>query len=248
RVETLHRLGGAATIVRDHLHGALDELDAEEQDVAASMFEHLVTPSGTKIAHRAPDLAEYANVPEDALGRVLVALTRNRIVHSVDGSDRYEIFHDVLAEPIRAWRQQRRLERERLAARRRQRRLYVVSVVSLVALAVVAGLAVWAFSERSSARSQARHAHARELEATALQQLTNDPNQSVRLALAAVRLEPNRSAESVLRQSLNLDRLQLVVGAGGPVGAVAFPPQGDLVAASVPHVGVLVADARQRHV
>src|SRR5207249_5218925 len=124
----------------------------------------------------------------------------------------------------------------------------VVSVVSLVALAVVAGLAVWAFSERSSARSQARHAHARELEATALQQLTNDPNQSVRLALAAVRLEPNRSAESVLRQSLNLDRLKLVFGLGEPVGSVAISPQGDLIAAATPQGRVLVADAHKRRV
>jgi WD40 repeat protein len=248
RLATLRGLGGAATIVRDHLHGALEELDADEQDVAASMFEHLVTPSGTKIAHRAPDLAEYANVPEGALRNVLATLTRDRIVHSVDGSDRYEIFHDVLAEPIRAWRQQRRLELERIAARRRQRRLYVVSAASLLALAIVAGLAVWAFAERGSARSQARHARARELEATALQQLINDPNRSVRLAFAAVRLEPNRAAESVLRQSLSLDRLRLVFGVGAPVAAVAFSPKGDLVAASTQNGRVLVADAHRRHV
>ena len=248
RLATLRGLGGAATIVRDHLHGALEELDADEQDVAASMFEHLVTPSGTKIAHRAPDLAEYANVPEDALRNVLATLTRDRIVHSVDGSDRYEIFHDVLAEPIREWRQQRRLERERLAARRRQRRLYVLSAASLVALAIVAGLAVWAFAERGSARSQARHARARELEATALQQLTNDPNQSVGLALRAVRLEPSRSAESVLRQSLNLDRLQLVFGVGAPVGSVAISPKADLIAAATVDGRVLVADAHKRRV
>jgi WD40 repeat protein len=247
RLETLRRLGGATTIVRDHLHGALEKLGSRQQDVASSMFEHLVTPSGTKIAHRAPDLAEYADVPEDALRNVLGALTRDRIVHSVDGSDRYEIFHDVLAEPIRAWRQQRRLERERLAARRRQRRLYVVSAASLVALAVVAGLAVWALSERSSARAQAQHARARELEATALQQLGSDPNRSVRFALAAVRLEPGRAAESVLRQALNADRLQLVFGIGAPVRAVAISPSGDAVAASAPG-RVVVAEATRRRV
>ena len=129
-LETLRGLGGAATIVRDHLQGALAGLDADEQDVAASMFEHLVTPSGTKIAHRASDLAEYANVPEESLRRVLAAVTRDRIVHSVDGSDRYEIFHDVLAEPIRGWRDQRRLN-ERLALGAASR------------LVVLAGLALW---------------------------------------------------------------------------------------------------------
>ncbi len=244
RLETLRSLGGASTIVRDHLLRALAALPPREQDVAASMFEHLVTPSGTKIAHRAPDLAEYADVPEDSLRRVLTKLTRDRIVHSVDGSDRYEIFHDVLAEPIRAWRQQRRLERERVVARHRQRRLYVLFAASLVALGVVAGLAVWALSERSSAQAQARHARARELDATALQQITIDPNRSVAFALAAARLEPGAAAELVLRQALVADRLLLVRSAGGKVSGVAASPRGDLIAAATTTGRVLVVDPR----
>ncbi len=246
RLETLRRLGGAEAVVRDHLHGALAGLDADEQDVAANMFEHLVTPSGTKIAHRAPDLAEYANVPEDSLRRVLAALTRDRIVHSVDGSDRYEIFHDVLAEPIRGWRQQRRLERERAAARGRQRRLVALTAVAFFSLAVVAGLAVWAFSERTGAQSQARHARARELEATALQKLFVDPNRSVSLALAAARLESGPAAEAVLRQALVTDRLRLVRHPGGEVRAVAASPRGDLIAAAVAPSRVLLLDAHNR--
>ena len=246
RLETLRRLGGAEAVVRDHLHGALAGLDADEQDVAANMFEHLVTPSGTKIAHRAPDLAEYANVPEDSLRRVLAALTRDRIVHSVDGSDRYEIFHDVLAEPIRGWRQQRRLEHERAAARGRQRRLVALTAVAFFSLAVVAGLAVWAFSERTGAQSQARHARARELEATALQKLFVDPNRSVSLALAAARLESGPAAESVLRQSLITDRLRLVRHAGGEVRGVAASPRGDLIAAAVAPSRLLLLDAHNR--
>jgi WD40 repeat protein len=243
RLETLRRLGGAEAIVRDHLQGALASLDGEEQDVAASMFEHLVTPSGTKIAHRAPDLADYANVPEDVLRRVLAELTRQRIVHSVDGSDRFEIFHDVLAEPIRDWRHDRRLERARIDARRRQRRLYVFSAASLVALAIVAGLAVWAFSERSSAQSQARHARARELEATALQQLPIDPDRSVRLALKAAQREPGDAAETVLRQALIADRLQFVRHTNAVVSAVATSLDGGLVAAAAGK-SVLLSDAR----
>ena len=246
RLETLRRLGGARTFVRDHLLGALAALPSDEQDVAASMFEHLVTPSGTKIALRAPDLAEYADVPEDSLRRVLTTLTRDRIVHSVDGSDRYEIFHDVLAEPIRAWQQQRRLEHERVVLRRRQRRLYVLFAASLVALGVVAGLAVWALSERSSAQAQARHAHARVLEATALQQLTIDPNRSVRLAFAGARLEPGRVAADVLRQALIADRLRLVRHTPAAVEAVAMSPDRKLIAAAVAPNRVFLIDTRTR--
>jgi WD40 repeat protein len=245
-LETLRRLGGAGTIVREHLDLALAALGPLEQDVAASMFEHLVTPSGTKIALRAPDLAHYANVPQERLRRVLTTLTHDRIVHCVDGSDRYEIFHDVLAEPIRAWRQERRLEQERLAARRRQRRLATVAAMAIGALAIVAGLAVWAFSERGSARSQARQAHAQALDATALQQLTIDPNRSVRLALAAVRLKPGRVGENVLRQALIADRLRLIKYTSAPVRAVATSPRGDLIGVALADGRVLLLDAHNR--
>jgi WD40 repeat protein len=246
RLETMRALGGAETIVREHLHGALARLDVEEEDVAASMFEHLVTPSGTKIAHRAPDLAQYADVPEETLRRVLTKLSHDRIVHSVDGSDRYEIFHDVLAEPIRGWRLQRRLDRERAIAQRRQRRLLVVVALSLCALAGVGALAVWALTERGTARSQARHARARELEATALQQLATDPNRAVRSALQATRLEQGAAAGTVLRQALVADRLRLVKHIVGPVRAVATSPRGDLVAAAGPGGRVFLLDARNR--
>jgi WD40 repeat protein len=246
RLDTLRALGGAGTIVRDHLLRALAGLAPGEQDVAANMFEHLVTPSGTKIAHRVADLAEYADVPEDALRPVLATLTRDRIVHSVDGSDQFEIFHDVLAEPIRAWRGQRRLERERTLSRRRHRRLLVLTASAFVALAIVAGLAVWAFSERSSAQSQARHARARALLATALQQLLVDPNQSVALAVEAAGVEAGPSVDPVLRQALVADRLRLLRHAHGPVRAVAVSPRGDLLAAAVAPGSVLLLDAENR--
>src|SRR5437764_879840 len=140
RLATLRELGGAGAIVHDHLRHALDALSPDEQDVAASMFGHLVTPSGTKIAHRSGDLAQYASVRERELEPVLRALSRDRILRTVDGAggaERYEIFHDVLAEPVLAWRSERDLERERAAAARRHRRLLGLAVASLVALVFV---------------------------------------------------------------------------------------------------------------
>jgi WD40 repeat protein len=248
RLETLEALGGARAIVREHLSRALDGLAPAEQDVAASVFEHLVTPSGTKIALREPDLAEYAGVSPEPLRRVLSTLTHERIVHGVDGSDRYEIFHDVLAEPIRSWREQRRIERERQTARKRQRRLAILATLALAALVVVTGLAAWALSERSSARSQARMANARELDATALQQLPIDPNRSVRLALEAARLDSGAAAENVLRQALLADRLLASLRAGGKIGSVAVAPSGGLIAAALPHGTVALLDRQKRRV
>jgi WD40 repeat protein len=243
RRETLRRVGGAATIVRDHVDQALGSLTPDDQEAGAAMLEHLVTPSGTKIAHRVDDLAEYASLPPARAAQVLDRLSRERIVRGVESSDRYEIYHDVLAQPLTAWRSARALAAERAAARRRQRRLLGLAVAALVALAVVAGLAVWAFVERGAARSQARHAHARELEATALQELAVDPRTSLRDALTAARLESGGAAESVLRQALIADRLRRVIGIGGPVRALAWSPDGRVVAAAAPHGRILVADA-----
>ncbi|HVN61163.1 MAG TPA: hypothetical protein VMT59_07855, partial [Gaiellaceae bacterium] len=102
RLGTLVALGGAEAIVREHLDRALAGLASTQKDVAASIFDRLVTPSGTKIAHRAADLAEYASVDEAELGTVLEALDHERILREVDGGNgggpRYEIFHDVLAD------------------------------------------------------------------------------------------------------------------------------------------------------
>jgi hypothetical protein len=112
RLETLNRLGGAARIVRTHLDHTMETLPSEAQDVASRIFFHLVTPSGTKIAHTVPDLATFAKISEDKLDLVLEKLsdTSERILRPVDpppnqpAVQRYEIFHDVLAPAILDWR------------------------------------------------------------------------------------------------------------------------------------------------
>ena len=114
------------------------------------------------------------------------------------GPPRYEIFHDVLAPAVLAWRTrheaERALERERAAARRRHRRVAVVAAVALVALAGTTALAVWALSQRADARKQALAADAgalaakaRELEANAIVELGRDPELGLLLATHAAR-------------------------------------------------------------
>ena len=118
RVETIDRLGGAQHIVEEHLEGAMADLTPEQKDVAARIFNHLVTPSGTKIAHEVADLANFGQVSESELVPVLTALSERRILRSVDegGAVRYEIFHDVLGEPVLAWRAEHEADRELAAA------------------------------------------------------------------------------------------------------------------------------------
>jgi WD40 repeat protein len=165
RLATLERLGGARRVVADHLQRALGGLSPVQQDLAASVFGLLVTPSGAKIAHAPEDLAEYAAVPVASLSPVLDVLAERRILRR-DEFGRYEIFHDVLAAEVLAWRRRhettRAVERERAAARRRQRRLGLIAALALVGLAVAGGLAVWALAERRNAQEQTAAAQAAE--------------------------------------------------------------------------------------
>jgi len=237
RLATLRELGGAEAIVRDHLERALDSLDPAEKDVAVSMFDHLVTPSGTKIAHRVSDLEEYAAVGRGELDPVLSTLGRERIVRAVDGtggdSARYEIFHDVLAEPVLAWKAEhearRRFDRQREESDKRHRKLLRALALSVVAFLVMAGVTVFALSQRSHARTQARIARARELAATAVSQLQVDPQQSLALGVESARLRRTSEGEDVLRQALIEARERAILVSHGAVRTVAFSPNGRLV-------------------
>ncbi len=193
RASTLDELGGAGAIVREHLDRALSVLDAGQQDAASRMFEHLVTPSGTKVAHRAADLARFARLPEAEAGTMIAALRRERILRPVDESNdtgpRYEIFHDVLADAILGWCGRREVEAERARAQRRHRRLVALSIVALAAVLVMAAITIFALAQRSDARSQARSAQARALAAAALTELDIDPEMSLMLARQSCRAE-----------------------------------------------------------
>ena len=86
----------------------MSALPPEEQDVAARVFHYLVTPSGTKIAHTVPDLANTRNYPETTQSCGGESLRRGDpdsalgrpAIRSVGGPC-YEIFHDVLVR--RSW-------------------------------------------------------------------------------------------------------------------------------------------------
>ncbi|HMI28369.1 MAG TPA: hypothetical protein VK490_01610 [Gaiellaceae bacterium] len=234
RLETLGELGGAAHIVEDHLERAMAELSPEEKDAAAAMYNHLVTPSGMKIAHRAGDLAGYASIGEAETQHVLQRLVEERIVRAAeDGAEgpRYEIFHDVLAEAVLAWRTEheaeRKLEAERATAAQRHRRLVGLAIGALVLIAILAAIAVYALVQRGDARSQADRARGRELAAKALTSAPVDPEQAVRDAVQATRFERSPAVANVLRTTLLGMRVKAVLPAGGkPVGDVDFSPDG----------------------
>ena len=232
RASTLAELGGAEHIVEEHLERALAGLSPTERDLVAELFDHLVTPSGTKIAHAVDDLARYADEDPAVLEPVLACLDAARIVRRIPGRGggppRWEIFHDVLAPAVLAWRDRHETERavavERAAARVRHRRIASVAAVALVALVGTTILAGWALSQRSKARDKAvaaeagaRSARARQLEASATVQLGRDPELGLLLAMEAAQLHPTRATEDVLRRALRESRVRTVARLGAPV-------------------------------
>ncbi len=167
RLETLERLGGAERIVRTHLDVALAGLSTDEQDVAAALFRFLVTPSGTKIAHRVDDLAEYVGREAETVAHVLgrLAAGDTRVVKPA-GDDAFEIYHDVLAAAVLDWRA-RHLHEVELAAveRRRRRRLRLALAALVVAFAagVTAAIIVWRVQANRADKAE-REAQAQALE------------------------------------------------------------------------------------
>lgn len=245
RLSTLQRLGGAEAIVRAHLERALSELDAHERDLAASVFRHLVTPSGAKIAHAVGDLAQYADVDEDDLRPVVTRLVEERILRPAGpgrgGADGvpHEIFHDVLANAVLAWRSRHETEQRVATERARHRRALRLVGVALVGLLAMTAVAVYAVLQRSDARDAARQAQARELAARSLSAIAEAPQESLRLALAAAQLERTPQTEDVLRRALGQARLRRVIRLGGPVAAVHYLPAGRVLAAQTDRVTML---------
>jgi WD40 repeat protein len=242
RLETFHSLGGAEAIVRDHLDDAMTSLSESDRDVAARMFNHLVTPSGTKISHGIDDLAEYAGVSQEDMAPVVGALGEHRILRPVDG--RWEIFHDVLADPVLAWRARHEaeeaLEREREEAQRRHRRLLVLLIAAGIALAAMAAVTIYALAQRSNAREQASvaRAEARSAKANALSAEAGvlipvtppetDPELGLLLSAEAAKLEPTHRAADTLRRALLVSHLRAVLP-DHRVTAASFSPDGERI-------------------
>ena len=150
----LDALGGARNVVKLHLYDTLGQLPPDGRAVAADLFQQLVTPSGAKVAHTTDDLVSFAKQPAARVIPVLEHLTQARLLRRVDPPERYEIFHDALANAILDWRTEYMREVARRtavkeAAVRRNRRL-----AAAMALIVVAAVGAYGWSERREAERQ----------------------------------------------------------------------------------------------
>src|SRR5262249_29456639 len=139
-----------------------------------------------------------------AVEPVLATLAAERILRPVParlGSDtpRYEIYHDILGEPVLAWcarhESDREIEHVRIAAARRHRRLLLIAVAAVLLAGTMAGVTIFAFTQRSEAQTQAERA----TRATQLAQ-TNAAKASAAAALAG------KNARNAARQAAKAKR------------------------------------------
>jgi WD40 repeat protein len=228
RLETLERLGGADRIVHTHLDQTMAAIGPRQRALAADAFHHLVTPSGTKIAHSVADLAEYTGAPRAELEGLFGDLARMRILRPVARPDRdhptgFEIFHDVLAPSVLDWRTRHLHERDLRARHRRLATIVAVLLVGIIALAIAT-----VYFERRFTRASGQ------LDATLASQATllvdSNPNRALHDALEAVGAAHSAVAEDSLRRvAPTALRLRAVLRTGTPQVGAAFTVNGSVL-------------------
>jgi WD40 repeat protein len=254
RRETLEALGGAQTIVRTHVDRALSDLPKEAREAAVDIFHHLVTPSGTKIALAASDLAEYTGRSAEEASALLerLAASDTRIVRPIppppgqEGGTRYEISHDLLAPAILDWggRQRAiRLEHEKESAehevrveKRRARMFRGLALGAAVLLVVTVVLWVTAINSRHQAESRAIASHA-------VSVLGQDPQMSARLALRALNVSSTVEAQAALRDALPQLQLKAALAPAPPLRSAAFSADGTKILTAAAGGTIRIFDA-----
>ena len=232
RVETLERLGGAQHIVEEHLEGAMAELHTGTEGRRRSALQpprHSLRNEDRARDHRPQRLRQHLT-REASPG----ARDARRAAHPPNRRGRrdvrYEIFHDVLAQPVLAWRARHRTEREverhLVDEQRRRSRFHRLLALTAAAVAIVAVIAGFALVQRSNANEQSREAQARRLDASAIRLLEEDPELSLLLASESARSAPAPTAEDALRRSLLTSHVRDVFTTDGPITELEFAPDG----------------------
>src|SRR5258708_24924880 len=199
RERALERLGGAQGIVQGHLDQAMKALSWwRERNLAADAFRSLVSSSGAKIALSAADIQmDVAAKSVTGVERLLEQLQHARILRSVeplaDGRRRYEIFHDLLAEPILAWRRNR--ERQILIAK---------SYLAVLVVLITGCLAAYGLYEKGIGDQREVEARGRGLASAAQLNANREPRLlqlSALLAVESLKVLPSVASGAVSQSS-----------------------------------------------
>ena len=242
RRSTLDELGGAEEIVRQHLDRVMRGFTLPELAVLADAFGHLVTPSGSKIAHRPSDLATLTEHDPTQMADLLrrLASREQRILRDVPpplddphGEVRYEIFHDVLALAVLDWRRRYMAEAEAQAqqqallaqTRQARRRLRLVSgIAAAMALLIVVGLVAAVIAVRSlrEADREAERADRNAALDEVNRLLGTDPSEALREAMKKWQPGSSEAYEDSFRRALDVSDTEVRLDLGSPVVTSMF--------------------------
>ena len=123
RRATLRRLGGVQAAVRGRFDELMQALPLPDRAAAERLLDFLVTPSRTKIAWQASDLAHFARVPVERTNALLNTLAGSdyRVLRRLEQPGQsgapvtlFELYHDVLADGILEWKGARRRRGKRI--------------------------------------------------------------------------------------------------------------------------------------
>ncbi|HIK16410.1 MAG TPA: hypothetical protein IGS53_14160 [Leptolyngbyaceae cyanobacterium M33_DOE_097] len=190
RLQTFEELGKAEQIVKDHLNHEMQLLTDKERQSAASIFQYLVTSSGSKYAYSIRDLSDNTGLDKTELRQFLdqLAMGERRIVRPIGAAkpdqpetQRYEIFHDALAPAILNWRrsyleqqkfeqektvliekQQKEIEKQRLEDTKRWGTALLIGGLFTIAIGGLLGVNV--LKKRDEVRSKEREVNVARLD------------------------------------------------------------------------------------
>ena len=167
RLATLDDLRGVAHIVSHHLDQVLEPFPAAEKRVLVTLFDRLVTPSGSKVAYAQRDLEAIVRDRDPKLAPHVAPVLQHladrtvRVLRdlppspgdSVDGR-RFELLHDVLGQAVLDWFR-RTVAAQRL--RHAKRRIWLISSsVFGAVLLVLAAVVYWNYQLWLEARPWGR--------------------------------------------------------------------------------------------
>jgi WD40 repeat protein len=265
RLTTLGELGGAQEIVRQHLDRVMRAFSPPEMAVLADAFGHLVTPSGSKIAHRPSDLAELSGHDPALVAALMRRLAEGdqRILRDVPppmdephAEPRYEIFHDVLALAVLDWRrrflaeaqsrrqqaellaEKERVEQETRHTRNRLRKARALIGAMALLLLACAALAGWAVHSRGQAEDAKGEAALNRTLTEVNSLLTTDPAAALKAAQQLTFEHDDSRYEDAYRRAMDGADTDVVLTLGRPVALASFV--GDDAIAAVTRGGRIV--------
>ena len=195
------------------------------------LFDHLVTPSGTKIAHEVGDLADFAGSARTSCGR---SSRRWPTAHRPPGrGGGGRALRDLPRRPRRGGA---RVAARSAAERELERHLDGTATTSLTFPSPACAYGGGSRNRRGrrricrrsafERRRAVREAQARRLDASAIRLLEEDPELSLLLASESARRAPAPTAEDALRRSLLTSHVRDVFRTGGPITELAFAADG----------------------